>query len=61
MFDLTAQAFVERDPATGQPQRSLVHKSRETLQQWAPQVAEASEDGIAFWLPGKPVVAAHCG
>ena len=36
----------------GQQQRSLVHKVKETVQQWEPRDAEPSEDGEAFWLPG---------
>ena len=36
----------------GQKQRSLVHKAKETLQDWKPQLEDPSEDGEAFWLPG---------
>ena len=36
----------------GQKQQSLVHKAKETLQDWQPQLGDPAEDGEAFWLPG---------
>ena len=36
----------------GQKQRSLVHKTKETRQEWKPELGDPTEDGEAFWLPG---------